>query len=220
MKMRIWIILIGAMALVLSGCNTLQPTAAPTCPAPVCAPTVDVSTTLQAVATEAVGTAMAQLTLAAPTETPLPPTDTPEPSPTSGPSETPAPTATVTREFIPWTQTPTATVPAMGCQVTSTGTDPGSIKVGQEFDAVWQVKNTGTETWYTADIDVRYVEGEKLQAAGDVYDLNSTVAPGAAYTVRVDMKAPDRDGSFSTTWAIIMADQRICTLPITVSVAK
>ncbi len=208
------------LAVLLTGCNAVPALVMPTCPVTTCAPTEDVVPMLAQAATDAVATAYAGLTLAAPTETPLPPSDTPAPTATEGPSETPVPSATMTQKFIPWTATPTATIPVYGCSIISFGTVPSPLKAGQEFDAEWEVKNTGSGTWYTADIDVEFAGGDKLHTGANIYDLRSTVAPGNSYKVVVDMKAPDTDGAYSSTWGIVMSGINFCSLTANISVAK
>lgn len=119
----------------IAGCSA-EPTATPT---PV--PTIDPQPTYDVVSTQAVATAFTDLTLNAPTATLIPPTDTPQPTFTPGPTNTPEATVTATPVFIPWTKTPTATLPVYGCTVTNVSPKSSdTIKVNQDFDGTWTLK--------------------------------------------------------------------------------
>ena len=205
------------IVVVLTGCSA-APSATPT---PV--PTIDLKPTFDAVAAQAVQTMIANLTLNAPTATPIVPTDTPAPTMTVPPlpSNTPAPSATPTRVFIPWTKTPTATQPVYNCTVTNVSpTTKDTITVDQDFDGKWTVKNSGVKTWYSDNTDIRFVEGTELQESGDLVDLESDVAPNGTYTIVVDMKAPSSDGTYTTSWGIYLEDGTVCPLTITINVTK
>lgn len=206
------------LALALAGCTTPTPAPAPTL---TTAPTVDTKPTFDAISTQAAETVVANLTLTAPSATPVRPTNTPEPTSTTGPTETPLPTATATRVFIPWTKTPTATAIVYGCTVTAVSpTSSDKITVDQDFDGKWTVKNNGSKTWNAGNTDIRFVDGERLQQGGDIYDLSSDVAPNGTYTVTIDMKAPSNDGTHSTSWAIYLEDGSTCALNLTINVTK
>ncbi len=210
------ICLLGLILVVtLAGCSP-----APT-PLPTAVPTIDPQPTFNAIITQAVQTMAAELTLNAPTATPIVPTDTPAPTETPAPTHTPAPTETATRVFIPWTPTPTATQAAYACAVTGVSpTTSDTIKVDQDFDAKWSLKNTGTKTWLAGNTDVGYLDGTRLHTSGDLKDLGSDVAPNGTYTVVVDMKAPSSDGTYSTTWGIFLEDGSVCTLNLKINVTK
>lgn len=203
------------LALTLAGCSP-----APT-PLPTAVPTIDPQPTFNAIITQAVQTMAAELTLNAPTATPVIPTDTPAPTETPAPTNTPAPTETPTRVFIPWTATPTATQAAYACTVTGVSpTTSDTIKVDQDFDAKWSLKNTGTQTWYAGNTDIAYIDGTKFQTSGDLKDLSSDVAPNGTYTVVIDMKAPSSDGTYSATWGIFLEDGSVCTLNLKINVTQ
>jgi hypothetical protein len=206
---------LGILVLLLTGCRA-EPTAAPTA-----IPTIDPQPTYDVVSTQAVATAFTDLTLNAPTATVIPPTDTPTPTFTPGPTNSPQPTATATQVFIPWTKTPTSTQPAYGCVVTNVSPQSSdTIKVDQDFDGTWTIKNSGTTTWSNGNVDVRYVDGTKFQTGGDLYDLSSDVAPNGTYTVVIDMKAPSSDGSFTSTWGLYMNGGYICQFGMSINVTK
>jgi hypothetical protein len=108
-----------------------------------------------------------------------------------------------------------------GCTVTDVkpkSTD--TIKVEQDFDAIWTVKNIGTQPWRAGNTDVFFVSGEKLHTTIDLRDVTSDVAPNGTYTVTIDMKAPTGDGTHTTAWAIQLEDGSTCALNLTINVSK
>jgi hypothetical protein len=221
MYLKTWvgkILAVLALAVALAGCGTAPTTSVPTSTA---VPTIDPKPTYDAVSTQAAQTVIANLTLNAPTATPVVPSDTPAPTSTPAPTDTPAPTVTSTRVFIPWTHTPTPTQPAYGCTVTSVSPEPGATKkVDEEFDGKWTVKNNGTETWNSGNVDIRFVDGTHFQTGADAFDLEHDVAPDGTYTFTVDMKAPSNDGSYSASWGIYLEDGSVCSLNLRINVTN
>ncbi len=225
--MNLKILAVILTAAILAGCalqsNVQAPTNTPATAA-TAAPTIDLQPTLDQVKTQAAQTVVANLTLNAPTATPVTPTSTATPTPTITLTFTPVPpTARPTATYIPWTATPiyTPTPKAYDCVITDfspKATD--QIKVSTDFDGRWVVTNTGTQTWAKTEVDFKYVTGTKFQVHGDVFDLKADVAPGTSYTVIVDMKTPADAGSYQTTWAIVQGSLNICTLNLTVTVIK
>lgn len=206
---------------ILTGCSLAAT------PTPV-TPTVNPQPTFDAIQTQAVATAVAGMTLNAPTATPVTPTATLAPTNTPAPTDTPLPpteTATPTRVFIPWTKTPTAAPLAYNCTVTAVkhlvGTSSvNSVAVNTVFDTVWSLKNSGTQTWDHSNLDIVYSSGDKLQTKGDLYDMPHDVAPNGTLDVTVDMKSPANDGTYTTAWAIHFPDGTDCTLSTSINVTK
>lgn len=217
-KSKVWSLLKGLVLIAaLAGC-TAAPTAAPT-PTPI--PTIDPRPTFNAIATQAVQTMVVDLTLNAPTATPIPPTFTPTVTLTPAPSETPGPTVTETRVFIPWTKTPTEVPPEYTCIITAVSPQPSdTITVDQEFDAAWSIKNSGKKAWLKDNSDVKFLDGTQLQTSGNMVDLKSDVAPNGTTTVVIDMKAPSGDGTYTTTWGLYMNEDAVCNLSLTINVTK
>lgn len=217
------------IAAILAGCQTAQPSLEPT---------VNTEPTFSLIQTQAVQTAVMNMTLNAPSATPVMFTETSAPTeaaPTmAAPTETatteptltlaPAlPTATPTRTLVPWTVTPafTATSSAYNCTITEQSPPFGyDLRPGIDFDGKWIVKNTGTQPWVTSEVDIKYVSGTKFQSKVDMLDLSANVAVGGSYTIIVDMFAPTTTGRYSTAWAIVRGGQTICTLPITIDVVQ
>jgi len=102
------------------------------------------------------------------------------------------------------------------CEVISTSpTD--SIKVRENFDAVWTVKNTSGQEWRTDTVDYKFISGTKLREK-DRYDLTETIKYGETGRIIVDMNAPDQPGIYSTNWAIISGNKTLCNLTMTINV--
>lgn len=223
--------ILSALALLslMAGCATATATLAPALP--TSAPTVDVQPSLDAARTQAVQTALANLTQTAPTATEVPPTATSVP-PTSTPVATATPAATATA--VPPTLAPTPAlvyatlVPSLSptplgyaCYVMDVSPKPAdSLTVGSGFTGKWTVANTGTAIWPHTQTDIEYVSGEKLQATSGLVDLGVDVAPGGAYFITVNMVAPKYTGIYYTTWAIKYGDLTVCNLKMEISVVK
>ena len=219
-----------AIILILTGCTTVTATVAPGV-LPTAAPTTDTLPTLNLVRTQAVQTALANLTQTAPTATLVSPTatlalptDTPAPSATPAPSNTPLPpTALPTATYIPYTLVPSLspTPVAYSCYVLDVSPKPADkITTESGFDGRWLVVNNGTAAWPHLQTDIRYVSGEIFQTKGDIVDLVSDVASSSSYTVYVNMKAPKYTGIYYATWAIKFGDQTVCNLNLAVTVIK
>ena len=215
-KSKVWnLVKMMLLITILAGCSA-APTATPT---PI--PTIDPKPTFEAISTQAAQTVVANLTLNAPTATPITPTATLAPTNTPAPTDTPAPTATATRVFIPWTQTPTTAPPDYNCVTTDVSPKSSdTIKVDTAFDGKWSLKNTGILPWKAENADVKYIDGTKFQTHGDLVDVNSDVAPNGTYTVLIDMKSPSGDGSYNATWGLNMGGGSICTLTMSINVTK
>jgi hypothetical protein len=206
-----------AAVLVTAGCT---PAATPT---PV--PTEDamaIASTVSAIQTEAVMSVMQTMTQEAflnPSATPTQvPTNTPEPTATA--TSTALPTAIPvlpTRTVVVATLTPTQT--AYQCSITSL--DPASgrkMNSGEDFDFKVTLKNIGTKTWESSDIDFAYQSGAKFQKRVDVLDLPSNVDPGKEVTFIVDMLANTGTGTQTATWVLKGGSSTFCTVTISVNV--
>jgi hypothetical protein len=202
------------LTLLASGCGVAN-TAAP-------APTQDVALTLDAVRTQAVETAEADMASQA-TETMAAAT------PTLAPTATEIPTATELPTLPPATLAPTFTsapvvyatpVPAdFDCSVSNTSpVYLAEFSPRGEMDGKWTVKNTGTKTWGSTDVDVMYVGGEKMYQYDSAYNLAKDVAPGESIDITVDMLAPAEAGTYRTTWGLVYGGSAFCTFNLTIKV--
>jgi hypothetical protein len=170
------------------------------------------------------------MTLNAPAATAIKPTNTTAPIATLAPSATAAPTNTAVPTTVPATATKvpptalptsafTATLSTYNCMVLSISPAPGEFLLpGQDFDANWSVKNTGSVTWSIASVDARFTRGAHLQKLAEVYKLTAEVAKNGTYKVGVDMKAPYTAGTYTTTWHLVAGDTKICALDLTIVV--
>jgi hypothetical protein len=176
-----------------------QPSATPVLEMPSSTPTLEQPTELPT----STATPIAVESTATPvpaSPTPLPPTNT-------------VPPATLTPK-------PTATAEPYVCQkVGQTPKDGKTFKPGDNFDAVWTVKNVGSALWGNTDVDYRYKSGDKIHQF-EIYDLPESVKPGESIDLTVDMEAPDKEGTYKTTWALQRGSNVICTMTIEINVDK
>jgi len=207
--------------LTLVGCNGQAVTASPTVVPPTAVPTIDpqiFASTVAAARTEAVATAYAQET-AAVTATP-PATDTTQPTET--PTMTPV-TPTVTRTFMPFFTLTTTALPAQStayqCEITDLAPKYGeSLTNGADFDLAVTLKNNGTKEWTTADIDFKYLSGDKFQKKVDAIDLPSNVSTDDSIKLVVDMVASTGTGTKDASWGLVNGSSTFCTVSIHVIV--
>jgi hypothetical protein len=161
--------------------------------------------------TEAVRTAMAQLTQIAaanPTNTPMPTpkpitaTTAPTATSTTAPTFTPQPTFTLTAAPVNYGSgevKPTATWTNLRAQVLSTDPkDWSTIKSNTDFDIRWWVKNTGSVEW-TTGFWIQYISGSNVHKK-EWYHLRNSVGIGDEYQFIVDAKSGLESGLLSTRW--------------------
>lgn len=179
--------------------------------------------TLDAARTQAVETAIFDLTAQAilhPSATATVPTATA----TTPPTETPLPTMTftasptATRTLVP-TRARTNTPVNVLCKVVSSSPDTTTlIKPGVDFDGRWRVENTGEDAWETSEVDFVFVGGTKLHVHQDDYDLKKRVKPDEKIDLILDMVSPTTPGYYNTTWALVKGSQTICNLYLQIRV--
>jgi hypothetical protein len=173
--------------------------------------TVDVAM----VKTDAVRTHIAQLTAEAPV-----PTVTTAPTATEKPAEptlpvlataAPAlimPTATATR--IVYTGGGGAAAPTVntyvdqGQWVYQNPSDGTILKPGQDFDAVWRIKNVGRRNWNN-QFYFKYLSGTPKGVNFDM-DMLPPTNIGDTVTVTVDMVAPLEPGTYTSQWTLVNDD--------------
>lgn len=189
--------------LVLSGCNFNQ----------VAAPTEETEDPSLKI-TEAVLTVYAQLTetqisldlSATPTFTPVPHTNTPEPTATWTATLVPTevPTNTV---GVPPTEAPTATATTnMPCNRANLETksvpDGTVINIGTIFTQTYRIKNTGSCAW-NENYELRFIEGDLLNAGANIRMPIVGQLPTWSYIhIDVLMKAPEEPGTYKGYWMI------------------
>jgi hypothetical protein len=155
----------------------------------------------ESVLTAAAQTAQAQLTeLAKPQDTFTPPSQPLETLPVNTPTSisatniSPAPAETAT-------QTPTAVTGGFDqAEFWSDVTIPDGTDFdpGTEFTKVWQLRNSGTNTW-TPGYAIAFFGGAQMSGPAEV-PLTGNVSPGDTVDVSVDLVAPDSGGTYQGFW--------------------
>ncbi len=172
-----------------------------------CAPATPIEPTpdVMAIRTSAANTVVAEFTLTAavlPTNTSLPPTETPTPEP---PTETP----TIAFATDP-TQIALGT-PGLLCDdltfdaatVDVTILDGTSMTPGQEFVKTWKIKNTGSCAWGDG-YALTYSYGERMD--GQPVPLGTVVQVGQEVDISVNFKAPTAIGEYTSAWQMANAN--------------
>jgi Ig-like domain from next to BRCA1 gene len=144
------------------------------------------------------------------------PTDTltSTPLPTSTPTNTPTTTATFLLATA--TKPPTATEPFVtqgagsNCElVDQLPSNDTTYASRARFTAEWTLKNTGSASWLSSDVDFSRSSGKDMSAQ-DVYDLPNNVGPDAQVTFAVDMRAPADSGTYTSTWRLGSKNKPLC----------
>jgi hypothetical protein len=154
------------------------------------------------------------------------PTDTP--TSTLAPSSTPTdtPTATPTVIFI----LPTATNPPTATQLFVTQSAGASCQLVAQspandtayeprarFNAEWTIRNTGSETWQSSNIDFFHSGGRDMHDS-DIVDLPNNVRADAQVTLEVEMRAPGDSGTYTSTWTLGTRRDALCTVSVRIIV--
>jgi len=208
------------------------------CAIPPAASSPVLTATIEAAQTEAVSTAVMQMTFDAilhPSATVTQPPQTatatqpplPSDTPTALPSNTqqiitlpptvmisPIPSRTPTRYR---TNTPANTL----CRVLELTPDSkAKLTPGVDFDGRWVVQNISDDTWHEEKVDLVYISGTKFQEFEDDYDLRKDVKPNGKITLIVDMLAPRDPGRYTATWALVSGSHRLCTFGLSITVVE
>ncbi len=171
-----------------------------------------------------IDTAIAQTAGAAATQTfVLLPTPTITPTFTVVPTESPSSTPTFVF-ILPTSTVPTST-PTLGlssepydCRVLSQSpADDTSFAAGIAFQARWQVRNIGTQTWGVNSADIRYSSGTKFHRT-PVLDMSKAVPTGEEIDIFVEMWAPVDPGTYTTTWNIKVGKTAFCSMKLKIIV--
>jgi len=95
--------------------------------------------------------------------------------------------------------------------------DGTELAPNTDFDAVWEVRNTGSGAWDENDVDFAYVSGRKMHKRA-VYDLPEHVNKGESVDLVVDMVAPDEKGTYKVVWALRRKGDDFCHVDLTIKV--
>ena len=167
---KTWIIVVVALALVLSSCNF------PFAQASDSALATSVAQTVEALESE-----VKPPTLAIPTLMPTlaVPTSAPVPTKTAVPTEVPVPClyAALVSETIP---------------------DNTKLSAGESFTKSWTLKNTGTCDWNT-EYRISFKSGNQMGAV-DYVKISTETDYGETIKIKVDMTAPSKAGTYKGIW--------------------
>ena len=178
MRIRI-LVLVILLALLLGGCNWPNSNTTPT------------ANQAELVLTAAAATVAAQLTADA---LPGAATNTPLPSltPTIGPSNTPAASATNTQVPSP--------CDLAGFVADVTIPDGTQFNPGDNFTKTWRLINNGTCTW-TASYQLVFDSGASMGGPAS-QALGSSVVPGGTIDISVDLTAPASSNTYRGNWKL------------------
>jgi len=196
--------IVVAMWLALAGCKAAAPVE----------PTID----LNVIKTEAVLTAIAQMTAEAalnPTATSIPPTNTPLPTATLvtlTPQGATGGTGTGTGgggSGVDKTPIPSSTPDAWKCDIVDEYPLDKPQMTGWEYDRHWVIKNIGTTTWWADDVYIKFDDTcsycENITYFTKAY-IKQNVAPGQTYDFFVDVDVPTQPKAYpgySMEWQMI-----------------
>ncbi|NMC47552.1 MAG: hypothetical protein GYA52_12070 [Chloroflexi bacterium] len=203
MKKMIGMISFLMLAVVLLSACTQQPAA-------------ETTPDLGEVKTQAVQTAVSQMTADAesmveepaveqPTITPLPtigaavPTATSYASSSGSTSSSGSSGGSTTYSGSP---VPTWTPVVYDCQVVGQTPVDGNQYVGADVDVYWTLKNTGAATWKAGQYYYHWTGYSDLSPTHMFY-LASDVAPYGTITVQIDVKVPTTIGQYRTQWYLV-----------------
>jgi hypothetical protein len=156
----------------------------------------------------------------------VPSTSTPTFTPTATRTPTLTPTFTPTFIFRLRTATPRKTATSTlgstsgdyACRLLDQDPADGTkINAKTDFDAVWEVRNTGSASWDQNSIDFAFFNGDKLHKRA-IYDLNNSVNSGASINLIVDMVAPKDAGRYRTVWSLRRGNDDFCRVTLTIIV--
>ena len=207
-RKKIWIGMVLGAVLLSAACTTAEPAE----------PTAD----LNAIKTNAVQTAMAELTvqaaLSSPTKTEVPATMTPLPTATldtgaAQPATGSASSGSASSGSSGGTSgTPVATSTPIvyGCEFVTQSPLDGPQVTGANYDVVWTVRNVGAAVWDKEDYYLKWMGGDELSWR-HIYKLPHDVGYWETVQLIVDIQIPTTprlkdDGLAYTTWFSIVND--------------
>jgi hypothetical protein len=116
------------------------------------------------------------------------------------------PTFTATATFTPTaTNTPVMTAtytqaPNQALWISQIPPDGTAFTPKQEFDMIWKIRNTGILTW-NKNYTYRYLSGEPIHEKAS-YNVKGSIASGQVAELIVDMRAPEKTGTYATVWRL------------------
>ena len=118
---------------------------------------------------------------------------------------------------------PVPTAGPLACVLISQSPGDGTIYApGTEFTMTWTLQNVGSATWDENTTDSNFLSaigGSRLSSV-DVFDLSTSVAPGATYSLVVPMRAPSSAGQYGETWGVFEVDTNFCQIYNIINVSQ
>ena len=157
-----------------------------------------------------------------PTETPLPPTETSVPTPFPVfPTPTPYVIAPPSSGSGGSGGSGSADPKPYQCLwVSQSPADYSVLVPRQSFDMHWKIRNTGTKTWTTPDVDLVFVSGVQMATKGNTFDIANNVGVGHAIEFVLDMEAPKDPGVYNSTWGLKVGGDTFCIFDFGFSVRE
>jgi hypothetical protein len=84
---------------------------------------------------------------------------------------------------------------------------------------IWNVRNSGTSTWFPASVIFTFVGGSKFYEFSPVH-LKNSVAPGQTTALVADMRAPRNATKYTTLWGLRQAERFFCPVRVTIYVEE
>lgn len=86
------------------------------------------------------------------------------------------------------------------------------MKPRQSFDMTWVVQNTGDAVWHASESSYAYYSGVAMYTKSAAYALPADVGKGEKLRMTIDLEAPKSPGVYSTTWAVLTGNTRVCRM--------
>jgi hypothetical protein len=142
-------------------------------------------------------------------------------TPTAVPTSTPTFLFVISTPTVP-SLTPTLEISSnpYACRLVSQSPEDNSnVKQGADFAVLWRIMNVGANAWDQNSIDYHYFSGAKLHKSSN-YDLTKSVLTGDQIDIIVNMQAPRKEDTFTTTWSLRAGKVDFCKLHLTIITVK
>jgi hypothetical protein len=81
---------------------------------------------------------------------------------------------------------------------------------GQDIPVAWHINNIGKRDFEKENIDIGYISGQKMAIGGTRLDLATTIPSGQAGDIIITFEAPNKAGTYTTTWALFRGSTSFC----------
>jgi uncharacterized protein YraI len=128
----------------------------------------------------------------------------------------------VTAPAPPPTEIPTTPPAANACILVSQDpADNTTFAPSYGFGMTWVLQNTSSQPWNQDSTDLVFlgaINGQRLHQNYDLYDITTTVQPGATYTVSGGLITPATPGQYGEAWSLVSNGTTVCTFWVIVNV--